>query len=486
MQSSAAPASKPATPAIQARELAAAPVAAAGSLTPDQAGLPADIWIGAKAEHLVRFVDLVQPGPVMAANDLMRRVLLVRAEVPEGAGAALLVARLQALGRLGSYDAVRDLGRMAGVAAAAGSSAFVDAMLVAGREAEVCPHALQHKGLDPERRAYCLAVSGQKPQALTEIAFARDQGKASPALELIEAIADPTLAAYVESETVPPSLMTVLAARQLKKPLPKGWAEAAQKLADPGLAALGLEKGNPPRMRLTIAEKLAARGATEPEPWLELVAEFPSAESGGVWGRVEAIRAVNRLSGTAQANAVANAMRGAAEAGTEVLMAQMIAQDAARLEPGLETSSIQPLMRRLFLLADRPQDAAPYLPVDADALSRALDRVADPAWVGVWDGSDLQALLTRRKQGDARANLMLAALAGLELEPGLLPDYASDASAALTRLVQEGQKGMVVLSALTLLVRDQGPKTLAAVVHALRGIGLEAEARRIAVQLLLR
>lgn len=87
-----------------------------GVLSPRQADLPEDLWVGSQGpltprQTLISLYDLLSGSPIPALADVTRRVLVVQTASPGGAGTpeAALDARLQALLRSGLTTDLRDL-----------------------------------------------------------------------------------------------------------------------------------------------------------------------------------------------------------------------------------------------------------------------------------------------------------------------------------------------------------------------------------------
>jgi hypothetical protein len=304
-------------------------------------------------------------------------------------------------------------------------------------------------------------------------------------------VADPDLASYVSAPKSVASLtpISLAAMRRLRLDLPPEFARAAPLRFAP--AALAPEAS--PRMRLEALERLEQAGAIGPGALEREWQATASAESGGVWGRVEAYRAALAAPADRFAVALGTAMQRAEEAGREDVMARLLGDEiAARAfpaqgepTPGLDTRPI----RRLLRLAGHG-DAASALMLetarDVGPEERAIDRIASAYPSAPWDPRDAEALLANAARGDRVAGRMLAALNAFGV-PTTAPDFFQGATEVSFDLTEK-RAGIVAFRALDDISRggvDLAPETFYGALQKLIALGLADDARRIATEVVL-
>lgn len=542
---------------------------AVGLVSAGAVGLPVDGWRGVTEGAAAAIIDALGPSDLVAANRLTVRLLGAALERPgrdvasETPPRDLLAARIAALSRFGAARDAADL------AAAAGPERALDgleAALVIGREETVCRAALdappetlaeaEARAGGPERargdgggaalaaaRAYCQAALGDAQGALVSIEATRTLGAAADetALALIEAAAEPALASLVETpasaELTP---LRLAALRRIGRALPADFAAAAPL----DVAAAALDADTPPRQRLAALERLERAGALPTEALANAFAAIASAESGGVWGRVEAYRAVLDADLFSLPDAVRAAEARAAEGGRRAQMARLLgpalAARAARegIAGAARSSYSDPAAQRMLRLSGAPRalgllrrlgqgvgarelnpNAAPAArpPADRDPMEAAINRIADPNPAAEWDPALAAPLAQRAARGDARAGRALAALEafGAELPPdgrlatgdaalgpsGLgaldaaagpdvdlgidLDDPAAPAGRRAARLgAPAAERAFRALTALD-AGRAAAPEDLRHALSELIDVGLARSARRIALETIL-
>lgn len=488
--------------AVQIAPIDAVRAAAAGVVSAASLGLPVDAWRGSNATDAAEVVDSLTPGPLRAANALAIDLLSAAFEPPAatpaglGAGRDLLTARLDALARFGAVDRVVELAESAGAArlAKAGDAAFVG-----GLEQRVCGAILAERGADPLEQAFCLSVVGDPIGAQLAISANRSLGVGDDAtLLLLEAVADPSL---IDVVTPPTSIrettpLRLGALRRLGLAAPADFS----RLAPLELLPAATHRAAPPRQRLEALERLEPSGAISSDALRAAFLQSASAESGGVWGRVEAFRAAIGAPPGRFAVQALRALDVAREAGREEVMARLLSAEAESrlLSPGNARASTSET-RRLLWLGGRWKAAAQVSGVDAQIEDRALAAItADPiagfgrraggdlglAQVGVtgWVASDAEPLFARAARGDERAARLAAGLLAI----GVPTDNPSffEAAPELAFAEREGRLGEIAFGAVASLGGD-APVTGAAVFAALSNlmaVGLEDAARAIAVE----
>ncbi|MEO1328518.1 MAG: hypothetical protein AAFW46_02555 [Pseudomonadota bacterium] len=490
-----APPTDPAS--VQEAPLDRVDAAAAGIAPASSAGLPVDAWRGTSAEEAVELVEALRPTALHAANRLAVRILIAALRPPQGAAPEidLLDARLAALGRFGAADLAAQL------AEAAGPERVVRAAwvpLISGRDATLCQTLLA--GSEPSlERIYCLAVDGQAGPAQLAIRATRDlsAGEADETtLSLLEAMTDPLLVefAVIPSELDALTPLRLAAMRRIGRAPDNDFARQAPLWMLP--AALAPEFT--PRLRLEAMERLERAGAVETRRLSDAYRGTPSAESGGVWGRVEAFRRAVGVGaatdGAVYAQAALTAMARAEEAGRGPMMARLLAPETARRARGARSGGVfslprDPALRRLLRLGGEADAAAALLaaagPETVGPEERALDRLAAPRTPGVWNPSDAEELLARAARSDVEGGRLMAALNAFRFAtpaPTLYPEPPT-----LPQDISEGRIAALALGALLTLNRGEEtqPEALYEALVTLIELGYEAEARQIAVEAIL-
>lgn len=466
--------------------------AGAGVSDPRALNLPVDIWRGVPAEEAVDLVSRLRPSKNRAANRFSVLMLAASFEAPRRSdpNTDLFTARLEALRRFGAADTIARLGEIGGQLL---HPIAIDAALVADRTPTLCDALLR----DPEAernhaltRIYCLTLNDDAAGAGTgagvAIQAARALGESDElTLTLLEAAADPGLASYIDapkkvSELTP---LRLAAMRRASIEPPADYARAAP------LARLSpTDTGASPRARLEALERLEIAGAIATETLMSAYGAASSAESGGIWGRVEAYRAAVASPPSDTIRSFRLALGRAREGGREAMMARLLAPELARRAAA--GAPMQDATLRRALRLGGQGDAASMLltPEERQAAGpeeRALDRVAVSVWTGPWSRSDLNPLLARAARGDQRAGGLMAALNAFGVEtpdPTLYP-----VPPRVELLAADGRYGELMFGALAKLTSGSavGPETLYEALTMLMAAGQNDIARQIAVDAIL-
>lgn len=485
-----------ATPAaIEVAALDGVEAAAAGAaflIPAEAAGLDPSFWRGASMAAARAAVDRLAPSPHPAANRLALGLLTARLQPPSGGGAAAFgAARIQALHRYGAAERATSLAEAAGPA---GLRAAASPALISGRDAAVC-EALVAEPDPSTARIYCQIVLGDLLAAGLALDASRALGgdltpEAQADLDRLGAMIDQALEGGLTgagsavpaslSRPTPTTAVGVAALRRLGAAPPTNFARTAPLALTP--AALAPDA--PPRLRLEALERLEAAGVVETEMLRAAFEAQRSAESGGVWGRVEAYQAAMRADAAAFDQAAGVAMARASEAGREGAMARLLARRAAELAlpasgrptPALANTAIRRLLRlggeaSAAAALTRAADAMGPPAVKAGLIERAFDHLAEPDWPGGWDQDRQAALDAQAARGDQYAGLIAAAVAAMTEPAG--PVAGGPAP-----------PGLALVNALATLGESSRtrPETLAAALRALRAMGLDAEARNLAIE----
>ncbi|MDO5613459.1 MAG: hypothetical protein Q4G14_09500 [Paracoccus sp. (in: a-proteobacteria)] len=378
----------------------------AGTVTPDAAGLPGDLWNGSAADDLARLIRQT-PTRLPAMTALMQRLLTAQLAAPAGDSprGRLFLARADRLLDMGNLEAARALlMQQAGSGKPEVFRRLFDIALLDGDEMQACQMMNATPGIAPSfaARIFCLAQSGDWSAAAIVFHGASDLGLMDPDRNgLMQQFLDDS---YVDAgqALVPPDPLTPLDLRILEavgQPLPTSHLPIAFAHSD-------LRANSGWKARLDAAERLAAVGVLSPADMLAIYSEQRPAASGGVWDRAAAVQALDRaITGgdTAPDQLLTDAAATFASAGAEDVLAQMLAPALPSLSA--TTPQAQAALARLrgwVGQGDTPPLPDPTQPPDARKGEALLAAMADID--AAIDGDDMRA---------ARG---LASLAGLGLE----------------------------------------------------------------------
>ncbi|MDF2763373.1 MAG: antifreeze protein [Rhodospirillales bacterium] len=479
--------------------------------------LGADLWRGTSRSLAEALIPQIPAMESPAARAMTRRLLLTSAQPPEGAGTTdfirLRAERLRGLGYAGDAASLLALTPSARLDAQAASQ-LADALLLAGDLDRACALASQNAALATapagERlQIFCALHGGDRDRAYFLYDLMREQGPEDPAFSTALAIADGgTGLALPKDAPLTPLLLAMLGKGNGAPP------EAWYRLAEPAHLPRLLALPGSGEARAGAAERAARLGLIDPATLgaAYQALEIPAKElQAAAASTPETLRRRATLYKAAQQTADPG------------LKARLIDQ-ALKLSPA---DALRPTVARLhapFLRALSPApDLARYAPAFARALFLAGDAEAARRWVALARANAADPGIAATLPGLA----LLAALNG-ENEPAwnraarrfverptptpegarlsaiarLLPSDAGAATPqaappatgffdpglglALRNAAAARRKGETVLFALIAL-GDRGPGlsdpgALAEALSALRQIGLEADARALAIE----
>jgi hypothetical protein len=504
-----------------------------GTLEEGGGGFPIAMWKGtdrALVERLLPQLPSAASSPAM--RDLERRLLLTNAEAPAGksGGVNLFSARAERLVAMGYLaDAAALLAMQPpGSVDPATARQRIDVLLLSGDVDGAC------KADDDTRKVasgdaawqkaqiFCQLRAGQNDQAALGLDLLREQGENDPIFFKLADVMGGNQGATLESMPAPSALdLAMLHAANL--PIPR---DAAQ-VRDPGvLAAIARDPSIDPGIRLAAAEQAAATG-TLPIDQLQMayasVSYSPgdlgnaiqvSARDPGPGSRAMLFQAAGAALDTAQrARILQAALDRARHQGGYLLAVQVNLQFLLSLTPADNLTSVAADIGRALYSAGHYEQANAWLvlaqsraatdPQAAGAVSSlaVFARIAGVGQPLVWDAASVakwrQAQSANNPAGDSSARLF-AIFEGLG-EPiggswsmigqgGGAPAGAPDPAlwfnlgdAAANRRI-----GETVLLSLYALGPDgpggANPILLSRAISSLRQIGLDSEARAIAIE----
>jgi len=523
----AEPAAAPEAPgdAIQSTPLTPVDASWAGTLGDGDRPLPQTMWQGTPRALVVTALPLLAPSTSPALHDLARRLLLSNAVPPAGQdpadGPSLAALRIERLAALGEVD-----GALAVLEAlpATRHSEALDRLAVELRFAkldrdgacrQVQESVARYQGTWWDRALIaCQALAGDQAKASLGLSLLREQKvPREPSFDTLIEILGGRAAKLDKLRDPTPLTLVLLAAAKL--PLP---AEAVAAADPPSLFAWANNTAVPPLQRLAAAERAAALGALAPDALGELYGkiEFKPEELGQAikQGKAPAtprdralLYAVARTDPAAEVRAMALEALLAEGRKREVFAAtaRLLAPLLAELPPGPDLRDAAPDILRALYAAGRGDAAAPWLALldpAAAPTSLVLAHLALGAPAALDDKTFHDALAALRQRdaaaGAKQGALLLTLWAALG-EPVNPADGASflaparDATMPSAALWLDQQQaaaakrlGETVLA--TLVIARAGdrlsgePIVLGRVVAGLKSVGLDAEARAVAVE----
>jgi hypothetical protein len=509
--------------------LAAPELDAVGLTGPSEGGFDRPLWQGSDPElvrQLLAGMPVVTQVPALRA--LTRRLLVtgspVRSREP-GRMLALRIERLVAMGDLAAAKALIDhLPPPATDSELARRAAEVALLL--GDDSTACRLA---ESLGPTSGAefwakvniYCRLVAEDRSAARLGLDLLREAGQTDDRafFELATAIADQTGSPSLENSAQPSALHVALLELG-------GWAlpsDALAGAAPPVLAAVAREPALAGAQQLPAVEQAFLVGAAAADRLAALYAEQAVAEDADALANAPdewdaATRAVAYAAVREESNPVAraellDATWQAANGAERFLVAEVFAEPFTELPVEPELAGAAPSVARALLAADRPVPAAQWLSLLTDELGQdprqrramaglmplfALAGIGGSDAVPRVDGAAIEAWQLATTADQALAERLFALLDGVgsPVEAGawsaLLPaqDGRQQAVPAavfwrgLERAAADRRIGDTVLYALHLLngrPESGHPEVLVACLRALREVGLDRDARAIAV-----
>lgn len=425
-------------------------------------GLPVDLWRGSEPTDVTRLISSVPVRRSPAMQALLFTLLLSETRAPSPADDQILLARLDRLLALGATDAAQALAEQAGPSSSADRFArWFDATLLTGGEDASCAAltATPHLSNDYAARIFCAARRSDWPTAALMLETGHTLGLLPQAqMDLLDRFLNPDL--YDGAAPLPlPAQPTPLEFRLFEtigEPMPTA-------ALPPAFAAADLRDISGWKAQLEAAERLARRGALNPNQYLGLFSARKPAASGGIWDRVAAVQRLETDLAANDPAALARSLPRAWQmmqaAGTETVFADLFGDALARAELQTDTAA---LAWRIRLLSPTYELAA-------------LDAPADDT-----EATFLAALAQGRPVTDIAPTPLARAIALGFGDDAPLPDK-------LRPLLDNGQLGEAILRAMALFARgsDGNLGDLTAALAAFRAVGLEDTARRSALQLIL-
>lgn len=506
-----------------------------GILEAEDGGLGVDAWAGsdrALVEGLIAALPDDPSSPTL--RGLAVRLVLSNARAPKRASGNTLADAVAAaqetdflrlrVNRLSALGDLAGLNRLLGIVPqrlddSRLAQARVDGLLLAGRDQEACGQVRGAAARFPaevywsKALVFCQFLAEKRDQAFFALDLLREQDpEGDPLFYALTNLFIGGEAGAIEAGAMTPLSLAML--RLGAGEPPADLAAEAPLLLLQGIAAL--DKASPldkaaalerlaqaalvPGRRL--AEAYAAIPFEEPELADPLV---KAAEAGGLRGRALLFHAARQESiATAKAEFLQAALSAARQAGRGFAMAQAVLPQVEALLPGAELAWFAPAAGRTLYRLGRYEGAAAWTAVlqldgtrnpESQAAFEALKPYARLIGGGTPLGGSSEA------EGEEAARLLLAMVLSRALGqdepavwPGTLGEAAFETAAleplpvllALGDAAAAGRRGEVVLLALRALgegpLEEKHPLALGYAVSALNAVGLNSDARALALE----
>lgn len=449
------------TESISTSSLNRSQLDATGILTTEQTGIPADFWGDGNADVIARLIAPYFDFTLPEITAFWQRVALTEIDAPKNMATpgAVLTARVAHLLNAGALDQAEALLTHAGPITPSLFKQSFDVGLLTGRAQTACAQMLRNPSLAPglKERVFCLARDNDWSAAALTLTTAKSL-RQIPELdaELLTLFLDPEL---FDEQNPPPAPVPLTALDFIMR---EALAMPRSGQALP-LAFLhqDLQRETGWRNQVIATERLVRSQAIPPQQLIDLYQEGKPSASGGVWVRVSAVQNLLQAIRIGQPEAISQNLRVAYQdlraVGLEFILADIAADD---LEGIALTPSADRLRFRLQLLhTEYPElvgDYAPQSAQDAFLQSLAFGELPDSA------NSDMEAAILAAFRGSTSTNSLIV-----------------DA--------KRGRMGEAIFKSLTNLIRSRhrDPAAVETTIATLLIAGLEEEARRIAIQVLL-
>lgn len=436
---------------------------AVGLLPASVSGLPPGFWGDTPGPVLQELIAQQSTDSLPEIQRLLYTILLAELDAPIslGSGSDVLLARIDKLLDLGALEQAQALLERAGPTEAEIFRRWFDVSLLTGREDFACKAMAAAPGFAPtlQARVFCLARNGDWNAAALTLATGESLGFITQdEADLLAWFLDPGL--FEDHPDLPqPARLTPLVftmREAIAQPRPTGQLPRAFLFAD-------LRPSSAWRGQIVAAERLVRAGAIETGTLIHLYTAKKPAASGGVWDRAEAIQAF----------------------------------DVALLSG--DTAMIGNTLKPAFLAMETVKLEVPFARMFGDRLV-GLDLPAAQRDIGLTISllSDGYETAPRLFEPETDTELFVLGLAqgrlgGKEPPKGALGAAISDAfrkplpSGQMFDLLQQNRLGEAVLRAMLLLQNEAqaDPGDIQTALATFRAVGLEEEARRVAIQLIL-
>ena len=501
---------------VEQQQLRALDAWSVSALSRADGALAPDLWNRSDPASLAVVLDrlpAVYDSPAMLT--LARRVLYSGGDAPRGDAALAGRKRFEALGKMGAADQLATMASGAGAAAQSdlGIAMFAaQAELARGRRAEACARGRSADGgaTPPpfllRLRAYCAAVTGDRAAADLALEVARTQNAADAWYTAAIAAAGGAPPARPPAARYDNSLSAQLSIAGNLRPA----ANAFNDSSTLALVAVARNEHAPQPQRPQAAVLAFRRGALSAADTRTILQATPAEVTTGLPPIVVALRQVAAAPGTMPAaTAIAGVLRAATASPADFTAAARLFHDDIVSAPAAPDAAGAVLFARAAI-ASGDANAGQRLTASArqagadEAALAPLD-AALAALVGVRNDQGGLAVQRRvdnagRNTASASRDVAILAALGAPVEGGAQtfmlanpPQGGARADAgAMLALASAVERGAVGEGALLAVVAagQAGParldtESVERIIRALRGLGLETDARRVAAEAIL-
>jgi hypothetical protein len=392
----------------------------AGTLQEGAGGFPVDMWRGTDRGLVERLLPKLSPAVASPAmRDLTRRLLLTNAEAPEGksSGVNLFGARadrLMAMGLTSDAAALLALEPISGADALAAHQR-IDSLLLAGDDDGACKAVNDTRKIASgntewqKAQVFCQLRAGENDQASLGLDLLREQSVNDPAFFTLIDVLSGSKAAKLDSLPAP-SALDLAMLRAANIPIPR---DATQTQVTAVLAVIARDQAIDAPLRLAAAEQAAAAGGLPIEELQKAYTSIPYAPG----DLANAIEISSRDPGPGSRAMLYQAAGGAPDM---VQRAHIVdaALDRARHQGGY-LLAVQVNLPDLLSIA--PADSLAWFAADA---GRALYSAGHFEQANAWLG-----LAQQRAASDPQAAAAASALAVYARIAGVGPALSWDAAA---------------------------------------------------------
>ena len=365
----------PSASEVQIQNLAGINLDTIGVLSPDKGGFNRDLWYGMdrqELENLLVKLSVTTSSP--ATRDIMRRVLLTGADVPEGENGKLVTIRAKLLADMGDFSGVaRLMGALPGMVSHKELLRIeVDTRLLTGDNARACELAQLY--MADESSSYwqkvfifCQALGGQHDAAALGVSLLHEMGARDNVFyTLIDHLAVGGKVPVIDSLSDPKPLHLALA-RAAKVRFPSDTIESNL----PGvLRAIAISPNASTELRLEAAERAEVAGALPVDALRQIYASIQFNQDelssplanvtrrSGPMSRALLYRAsLMQTVPSAQAIALSRALTMARSGGRYASTARAFLPVLSRVTPSSNLAWFAPEAIRAFLITERHSEA---------------------------------------------------------------------------------------------------------------------------------
>ena len=523
----------PAQPGIQVDTLQAIDADAMGVLSAADGALPTTLWQGTPRPLAERLIGLLPALPESrVARDLVRRLLLSPALLPEGPAAEpkLLVLRAEKLAAMGEVAALDRLLKSAPPRLTDSTlmRLRLDAAYLLFDSNGACAEIRRALGVSQTEaaqrgQAFCLALAGDGGKAELSLRLLSEQGfKPDPTydtqMDALISGSKPKLASVKDLRPIDLALL-----RAAKQPAP---TDAATVRSPAVWWPLADSPSTEPGMRLALSERLEASGVWSVAQRTKIIQEtdlpaelldnpLTRAEAdSSARGRAILRRALDRQqTALARAQVIDKALALGAKNNVYAAESRLYAQAIEAIPPSVDLNWFAPAATRALVVAGRLEAARSWMQMIEAPRDDAGRAAADRLWalarlaggdvLEPWREGRLEAWVNRAKAQPEEATRVARLLALMEatgepIDGRLWRDLVADGDrrpvampspALLPSLAEAASKGRigegVAFAALAVgetRLADLPPPVLAPVVAGLAQLGMTADARALAVE----